>query len=275
MPSFQLVMAQLTSTDDKHINLQKAEKAVEDSVNIHGASLVIFPEVFMSHFPIGTPKDVSLRDAEPVDGPFVQGMAELARRFGVWLIFGIREAVEDPEEQRVYNTTVVIDSEGRTVSAYRKTHLFDAFGYNESRNIKPGDTLFEPIETPFGKIGLFVCYELRFPEIARHQAMHGADILIVPSGWVRGPLKELHWSNLVTTRAIENTVFVVACGKVSDNFYIGQSMVVDPMGVTMVAGPETEALIPCRIDLKRVEEVRAKLPSYVHRRPELYGSEQS
>ncbi|WP_248928353.1 carbon-nitrogen hydrolase family protein [Paenibacillus hamazuiensis] len=271
MSSFQLVMAQLTSTDDKHINLQKAEKAVEDSVHIHGASLVVFPEVFMSHFPIGTPKDVSLRDAEPVDGPFVRGMAELARRYGVWLIFGMREAVEDPEEQRVYNTTVVINSEGHTVSAYRKTHLFDAFGYNESRNIKPGDALFEPIETPFGKIGLFVCYELRFPEIARHQAMHGADILIVPSGWVRGPLKELHWSNLVTTRAIENTVFVVACGKVSDNFYIGQSMVVDPMGVTMVAGPETEALIPCRIDLGRVEEVRAKLPSYVHRRPELYG----
>ncbi|OLN32989.1 carbon-nitrogen hydrolase family protein [Desulfosporosinus metallidurans] len=269
---FQLVMAQLVSLDDKHVNLKKAENAVKYAKQIHGADIVVFPEVFMSHFPIGTPKDISLKDAEPVDGPFVGGMCKLALQYGVWLVFGMREATEEPSDERVYNTTVIVSSEGSVISTYRKTHLFDAFGYNESKNIKPGDALFEPISTPFGKLGLFVCYELRFPEIARYQAIHGAEIIIVPSGWVHGPMKEYHWRNLVTARAIENTVYMVACGKVSDNFYIGQSLIADPMGVIMVSGPETEALIPCRIDLGRIKGVRAKLPSYLHRRPELYTS---
>ncbi len=272
--AFQLVMAQLVSSDDKKANLKKAGKAVKDSKEIHRADLVIFPEVFMSHFPIGTPKDISLNDAEDINGPFVTGMRDLAREHGIWIIFGMREATEDKKEEKVHNTVVVVDDKGSLVTTYRKTHLFDAFGYNESKNIKPGNELFKPISTPFGKIGLFVCYELRFPEIARYQAMMGADIIVVPSGWVKGPLKELHWKSLMTARAIENTVFMVACNKLSDNFFIGQSLVVDPMGVTIVAGDETECLIPCRIDLQRLEKVRNKLPSHLHRKPELYTIDQ-
>nr|WP_284286350.1 nitrilase-related carbon-nitrogen hydrolase [Alicyclobacillus fastidiosus] len=117
---------------------------------------------------------------------------------------------------------------------------------------------------------MFVCYELRFPEIARYQAIQGADIIIVPSGWVRGPLKEHHWKTLVTARALENTLFVAACDQVSDH-YCGNSLVVDPMGVHMATGSEVETLIPCEIDLSRVADVRRKLPSSIHRRPELYG----
>jgi predicted amidohydrolase len=269
--SFNIVMAQLESTADKLVNLKKAERAVESAAREHRAEIVVFPEVFMSHFPACTPQDIIREDSEPIDGPFVTAMQRLAQRQGTWLVFGMREATEDHDDNRVYNTTVIVAADGSIVSTYRKTHLYDAFGYKESNNIKPGNELFKPVSTPFGKLGLFVCYELRFPEIARYQAMHDADVIIVPSGWVRGAMKEHHWANLVTTRAIENTVFMVACDQVSD-FYCGRSLIVDPMGVEMASGPETEGLIPCHIDLGRIKTVRAKLPSYHHRRPELYTS---
>ncbi|WNC14121.1 carbon-nitrogen hydrolase family protein [Brevibacillus brevis] len=267
--SFQVVMAQLGSTDDKQVNVQKAEAAIRDAKQTYGADLVVFPEAYMSYFIVGTPTEVKLNDAESMAGPFVSRMCGLAKKYGVWIIFGMRERTEDAQDDRVYNSVVLANSDGEIVSTYRKTHLYDAFGAQESLAIKPGDSLFEPIDTPFGKIGLLVCYELRFPEISRHQALRGADILIVPSGWVKGPVKERHWESLVTVRALENTSYVVACNQVNDH-YIGQSLVVDPMGVVLARGAETEALVPCRIDLDRVRQVRAKLPSHLHRQPELY-----
>lgn len=267
--SFQLVMAQLGSTDSKDVNLQKAEESIRNATQIYGANIVVFPEAFMSYFIVGTPREVKLNDAETLDGPFVSRMCELAQEYDVWVVFGMRERSKDCQDDRVYNSVVVVDSSGFIVDSYRKTHLYDAFGANESINIKPGNELFKPIDTPFGKIGILVCYELRFPEISRYQALCGADILIVPSGWVRGPVKEKHWDNLVTTRALENTVYVVACNQVNEH-YIGQSMIVDPMGIVLTRGTEKESLIPCRIDLERVNDVRMKLPSHLHRRAELY-----
>jgi deaminated glutathione amidase len=266
-----IVLAQLGSTDNKEVNLRKAQSAVQRSVDSYGSDLVVFPEVFMSHFPPDTPHHIVRNDSERLDGPFVTSMCNLARSNHTWLVFGMREATEGEDDDRVYNTTVMVDSNGTVVGSYRKTHLYDAFGVKESEHIKPGNSLFQPVDTPFGKIGMFVCYELRFPEIARYQAVQGADLIVVPSGWVRGPLKEHHWKTLVTTRALENTVFVAACDQVSD-FYCGNSLVVDPMGVTMVTGSETDCLIPCEIDLTRIADVRKKLPSSNHRRPELYQS---
>lgn len=266
---FRLVMAQLESTSSKEENYAKAVSAVQEAVLHYQAHMVVFPEIFMSYFPADTPIQIILDDSESLAGPFVTKMRRLAVENGTWLVFGMKETVTDPKEERVYNTVVIVSSDGSIAGTYRKTHLYDAFGFSESKSIAPGDSLFEPITTPFGKIGLFVCYELRFPEIARYQAAKGADILIVPSGWVRGPMKEKHWNNLVSVRALENTVFVVACNQVSD-FYTGQSLLVDPMGVTLSAGPEKEALIYCEIDLSRINDVRSKLPSYAQRKPILY-----
>lgn len=267
--TLRLVMAQLESTSDKHVNYEKAVEAIQKAVHQHAAQMVVFPEIFMSYFPPTTPLEVIRADAESLTGPFVTKMSSLAKEEGVWLIFGMKELVEDEGDERVYNSVVIVAADGTIAASYRKTHLYDAFGFIESESIKPGDELFTPIDTPFGKLGLLVCYELRFPEIARYQAMMGAEVIIVPAAWVRGPMKESHWSQLVTVRALENTVFIVACDQVSD-FYCGQSLVVDPMGVHLVTGSETEELIACEIDLKRIENVREKLPSHQHRKPELY-----
>ena len=267
---FQLVLAQLASTDDKQQNLKKAGKAIKDAREIYGADLIVFPEVYMSMLKPDCPMETVLADAESIYGPFVSGMKDFAKQFGIWTIFGFREKCEDEKDGRVYNSVAVFDSSGGLVASYRKTHLYDAFGAMESKRIKPSDKLFQPIDTPFGKLGLFVCYELRFPEIARYEAIKGADIIIVPTAWVSGPLKEHHWETLMTARAIENTVYMVGCDMPTESNRIGRSLVVDPMGVAIAMGSETEALIPCWIDLNRVEQVRKKLPSYLQRRPELY-----
>ena len=187
----------------------------------------------------------------------------------MWVICGMSEKVEDPSDPRKYNTTVVINSEGELVGSYRKTHLYDAFGYKESAANKPGDKFFEPIDTPFGKIGLFVCYEVRFPEVARYQRSKGADIIIMPTAWIAGKLKSHHFQTLITARAIENTVYMLACDLCDENC-IGESVVVDPMGVTIANAGEGEGLISAVIDTDRIEAVRKKLPAYKDRRPELY-----
>lgn len=269
---FQLVLAQLASSEDKRKNLEKARKAVKESKEIYGADIVVFPEVYMSTFNKDITKNEILSDAEDITGQSVTGMKKLAKEYGVWIIFGFREKCEEDKE-RVYNSVAILNSEGELVSSYRKTHMYDAFGAMESKNNKPGDKLFEPIDTPFGKLGLFVCYELRFPEISRYEAIKGADIIIVPTAWVSGPLKEHHWDTLLTARAIENTVFMVGCDQSTESNRIGRSKVVDPMGVSVVTGSETEELIPCSIDLERIKAVRKKLPSHLHRRPELYNTD--
>lgn len=263
------VLAQMASDGLPEVNLEKAQKAVAKAAELYHPDVMVFPELYMSFFPVGTDHETTLGTAQPLNGPFVTGMRELAKQYGTWLIFGMNEAVEDPSDPRNYNTTVVVNDQGEIVSSYRKTHLYDAFGYKESDTNKPGDKFFEPIETPFGKIGLFVCYEVRFPEVARYQRSKGADIIIMPTAWAAGKLKSLHFRTLITARAIENTVYMLACDQCGADS-IGESVAVDPMGVPVASAGEMEDFLVVHVDLDRVDAVRAKLPAYKDRRPELY-----
>ena len=150
------VLAQLEQKGLPEENLENAKKAVAEAMELYKPDLMVFPECFMSHFPMGTDRATCLGTAQTLDGPFVTGMKALAKDNGIWIIFGMNEKVEDPSDDRNYNCTVVINSDGEIVSTYHKTHLYDACGYKESDDNKPGDHFFEPIDTPFGKIGLFV-----------------------------------------------------------------------------------------------------------------------
>lgn len=260
--------AQLQSSQDPNENLAKARHAVAGAAE-RGAGVIVFPEVFMAWDTNDHGPDRMRATAQPLDGPFVAGLADAARDAGLWVIAGMIESGDDADP-RPYNTTVVLDDDGRLVASYRKTHLFDAFGTLESATFRPGDRLFEPMPTPFGCLGLMVCYELRFPEVARHLVERGATVLVVPSAWVFGPLKELHWRSLVTTRAIENTCYVVAPGRVGNEF-TGRSLIVDPMGIPLAEGTEAEAILYAEVDVERVNDVRGRVPSLAQRRPELYG----
>ena len=263
------VLAQTASVGDPAVNLEKAKALCAQAREAFRPEVLVFPEMFMSFFPWETDRDRVLAAAQPLDGPFVTGMQELAKRYGMWLVFGMTEAVEDPEDRRCRNTIVVLDEKGALLSAYRKTHLYDAFGYRESDLIKPGDRLFDPIETPFGRIGLFTCYELRFPEVARDQRRKGADILLMPTAWASGPLKSLHFRTLITARALENGVYVLACDQCGCGT-IGESLAVDPLGVTLASAGEGEELLAVRTDTDRIREARSKVASFDQRRPDLY-----
>ncbi|WP_042347557.1 carbon-nitrogen hydrolase family protein [Bacillus massiliigorillae] len=260
-------IAQLSSSLDKDANLKKAEKYIE-AAKKKGADIVVLPEMYMALIVPGSgilPVDV----AEPLNGPFVEGLREAARKNNIYVVCGIFETKENAE-LRAYNTTVFIDRTGKIIQSYRKTHLYDAFNYVESDTIVAGDNPYKVVDTEFGKIGLMVCYEIRFPEIARQLALQGADMLIIPAGWVKGPMKEEHWQVLLKARAIENTVFIVASNQV-DNIYTGRSMILDPMGVALANAGEEETLITTDIDYERIAKVRGKLPSVKDRRPKFYA----
>jgi predicted amidohydrolase len=183
------------------------------------------------------------------------------------VVAGIFESV--PGSERVYNTIVALGADGVLLGCYRKIHLFDAFDHMESERIEPGsgDTLvFRQNDLSFG---VQTCYDVRFPELSGRLAAEGADAILLPAAWVHGLLKESQWEVLVRARAIENTVYVAAADQVGAGFS-GSSMLVDPMGVAVARGGETEQVIAGEIDPQRVQAVRQKLPSRKHVRPDVY-----
>lgn len=266
---FKVALAQVESFTDEEENLTTAAKMAKKAKKT-GAQLLVFPELFMSSLPPDADLTQTQRHIESLHGPFVSAMRELADQWQLWLVFGFREQNTQATDSRVRNTVVVVDDAGEIQGVYHKTHLYDAFGAQESQTVAPGDQLFEPIATPFGRIGLFVCYELRFPEIARYQALHGADLIIVPAAWYQGKLKRQHWQTLTTARALENTVFVAACDQPAANKCIGRSLVVDPAGVVLDQAGEKDELLVVTIDRERISQVRQILPTADQRRTELY-----
>lgn len=237
--------------------------------------LLVFPECLMTPFE-STPEEFRAT-AEPLDGPFCKAVDAIAARYGLWIVSTANERNEDPARQP-YNTARITDDAGVCRGFYRKTHLFDAQGKRESDRVSAGEVLFAPIDTSFGRIGLSICYDLRFPEVARAAAVAGCDILINPSAWVTGPLKAEHWQALLQARAIENGMYMVGVSRVdppgtsiADKKHIGYSCVVDPFGIIHENGSFFgEELVVDEIDLVNVREARAAIPVLEHRRPELY-----
>ena len=227
-----------------------------------GARLVVFPE-YMSFFvhPLGP---AFARNAEPVDGDFVDALAEAAREHDVFVVAGLVEATG--EAKRFSNTLVAVDPAGDVVATYRKQHLYDAFGARESEWVVPG-----PLEDPRVfvvdgiTVGLQTCYDLRFPEVSRRLADAGAELVAVPAEWVRGPLKEQHWRTLLTARAIENTFYVAAADH-APPIGVGSSMVVDPMGVAVAAIGESTGVAVAEVSADRVRSVRELNPALALRR---------
>ena len=259
-----IALAQFAAGPAKETNLGRMLDLTTEAARA-GAAMVLFPECSMARLP----PELSLEPvAEPVDGPFVSALAEAGRRHRLTVVAGVFESI--PGDDHVFNTVVALDAEGSRLGAYRKVHLFDAFGYRESDRMRPGDgetLLFSVDGTVFG---VETCYDVRFPELSRHLTVSGAEVILLPAAWVHGPLKESHWEVLVRARAIENMVYVVAAGLVGRP-HTGCSMLVDPMGVPVVRGGEVEALVVGEIDLQRLHAVRRVNPSLEHMRPEVYA----
>lgn len=227
-----------------------------------GAKLVVFPEY--SSFFVAELGPRSVAAAEPLDGPFATALAALAAELGVHLVAGMLETT--PDTGRFFNTVIAFDAGGALVAKYRKLHLYDAFGQKESDWALAG-----PIETPetfeLGglTVGLQTCYDVRFPEVTRRIVDAGADLILLPSEWVRGPLKEQHWRTLVTARALENTVYIAAADQ-APPIGAGNSMIVDPMGVELATIGEATDVALAWVSPARIAAVRAVNPALSLRR---------
>jgi predicted amidohydrolase len=256
-----VAVAQFSPGTDKAQNLAVIRQLATRSVE-RGAELVVFPE-YSSFFTaeLGTH---SVAVAEPLDGAFVSALGELASELGAHLIAGMLETVED--DSRFSNTVVAVDPQGTIVAKYRKLHLYDAFGQRESDWVVPG-SIEEPETFALGEltVGIQTCYDLRFPEVTRRIVDAGADLVLVPSEWVRGPLKEQHWRTLVTARALENTVYLAAADQ-APPIGVGNSMIVDPMGVELVTLGEQTDVALAWISASRLSEVRTVNPALELRR---------
>jgi len=261
-------VVQMTSTEDLAANLAAAREFVGEAAQ-RGAELVALPENFAFLRREGEP----IPCAQSLDDEIVTTVRALARDHGVWLLGGtFPEATADA---RVHNTSVLAAPDGTLAAVYRKIHLFDVDlreggggTFSESAVVAPGDEVVVA-ETPFGKIGLSVCYDVRFPELFREMSARGADLLAVPSAFAPETGKD-HWEVLLRARAIENQAFVLApaqCGRHSaDRRSYGRSLVIDPWGVVLAQAVDRPALLIADCDLDGLERVRGALPALRHRR---------
>lgn len=227
-----------------------------------GAQLVVFPE-YSSYF--ADPMDGSFaRNAQELDGRFVESLQKLATRLSITIVAGVVEKTSP--SGKFSNTLVAVDASG-VVARYRKLHLYDAFGQRESDWVVPGDPAEVPEIFEVGgiRVGMQTCYDIRFPEVTRRLVDAGADLVLVPAEWVRGPLKEHHWRTLVTARAIENTIYVAAADH-APPVGVGNSLIVGPMGVHMVEIGEATDVAVAWISTERLAQVRAKNPALQLRR---------
>ena len=235
--------------------------ALDDvAADLEGSTdLVVLPEAFARDF--GEAGSDLAPYAERLDGPFAEHLRALAGKTQTAWLAGMFEAAPDPA--RPLNTLVLADGDHEV--AYRKIHLYDSFGYEESRRISAGT--IEPASTEIRgfPVGLMTCYDLRFPELARALVTAGAEALVVPAAWVAGERKVEHWRTLLRARAIENTVWVVGVGQPGPR-YSGHSMVVTPDGDVVIEAGEEAIVLDAVLDRDAVATARRTNPSLANRR---------
>ncbi len=266
-----LGIVQMNSGEDKAANLAQAAALIAEAAD-RGAQFVALPEYFSF---LGRPGRVQ-ENAELIPGPTITAMADLARRHGLWLHCGsIPERAADG--QLYSNTTVVLNPRGQIAAQYRKIHLFDVEAggttYRESATVAPGEEAVI-FDTPWGRMGLTICYDLRFAELHRALALAGAQVIFQPAAFTLYTGKD-HWEVLLRARAIENQVFVAAPAQIFQhppgNHTFGSAMIIDPWGTVIARAPERTCVVVTDLDFDWLQTVRAKIPALQHRRPDLYA----
>lgn len=264
---------------DKDANVERAFALAREAA-AGGAEFITLPETF--HF--RGHSEQRREAAEEIPGPLSRRLGQLAAELGVYLLGGsYNELPHDPEaDPRTFNTSLLFGPDGSQLAEYRKIHLFDVTledgkEIRESSRNQPGDRSVV-VDLPFGRLGMTICYDLRFPELYRALARAGAEILVVPSNFAMQTGRD-HWEVLLRARAIENGAWVIApatCGNGGTTFNAyGRSMIIDPWGTVVACAPDVEGVTTATIDLARVRKVRTSLPSLQHVRPETYPVRES
>lgn len=270
-PCTVVAVTQFAPHTDKSANRALLGEQVQAAADA-GAAVVVAPEYAM--FAVAHLDERLLTAAEPLTGPFVTAMRELAAKHAVHLVAGIVESADGAtppsdganDGARVYNTVVVVGPDGAVVTTYRKTHLYDAFGLRESDMIAPG-ALADPATFSVQGVvfGLQTCYDLRFPEGCRRVAGAGAHALLLPAQWVPGPGKVDHWVTLLRARAIENTIYVAAADHAAPRGS-GTSTIVDPAGTVLTQLGDAPGIATATVNLAHLNTIRAANPALSLRR---------
>jgi len=292
IPKYSIAVAQITSTADRDQNLTNVasilkrihdrNKEIQQQQHLSQGSVirfVFFPEGVDS---LGAPKELAFQLADEdfrVQGKNtrISKYQELAKQYGLWLSLGGFHQKADSE--RIYNTHVIIDDKGEIVSTYAKIHLFDVHIPNgpiltESKAVKPGADVVT-CDTPFGRFGLTICYDLRFPELYSTLVKKGCHIILIPSAFTK-LTGEAHWHILMRARAIETQCYIVAAAQTGihsptrESF--GHSVVIDPWGKLLADIPYevTNDFAVAEIDFHYLKKVREQMPVHSHRRVDLY-----
>ncbi len=256
---------QMASSPYVSSNLSEAERLIETAAN-QGAKLVVLPEYFAIMGLKDTDK-VAVRE-EDGKGPIQDFLSKMAKKHKIWLIGGSVPLVSNFPD-KVRNSCLVYDDKGHQVARYDKIHLFGldlgTEHYHEEETIEPGNAV-KVVDTPFGKIGLSICYDLRFPELYR--AMGKVDIIIVPAAFTETTGKA-HWETLIRARAIENLSYVIASAQggyhLSGRETHGNSMIVDPWGVILDRLPRGSGVVLASMNPKYQASLRKSLPALKHR----------
>jgi predicted amidohydrolase len=274
-----VAIVQMRSSEDKRENLKLSLDFVKEAAR-KKASLICFPEFQMAFSPRNQSIKKLIKIAETIDeSNFILALRESARRNRINIIATVYEkhtknnsngSSTTQSNNRVYDTAVIINSNGAIGSVYRKLHLYDALGFRESAKMIAGDHIAKPVKTSVGNLGLMICYDIRFPEVSRILAINGADILAVPSAWVHGIMKEEHWQTILKARAIENGSYVAAPDQVG-HIFSGRSMVVDPFGIVILDMGNREGMEVIEINKSRIQKARESLPLLKNRRTDVYS----
>ena len=266
-----VALVQLDATDDVATNIRCAAELADEAA-AGGARLVALPEYLQFRGP-----DEGFRaSARPIPGEHTQVLAAVARRREAWILVGsLAEASTDPA--RPHNTSVLIGPDGAIAATYRKIHLFDVAVDEgpvdtESARVSAGDRVVVA-DVDGVRVGLSICYDVRFPELYRSLALAGAQVLTVPANFTERTGRD-HWEVLLRARAIENGAYVLAPSQIGGppgQPAFGRSMVVDPWGTVVAQAPDTVSIVRADLDLDRVAAVRRQIPALANRRPDTYS----
>jgi deaminated glutathione amidase len=263
---------QLNATEDTDRNLETADRLVRQAAAL-GAEVVVLPEKWSV---LGTDEHMT-QGAEPLDGRCISWARSTARELGIDVVAGsIVERVDGRD--KAANTSVHVGADGEVSAVYRKLHMFDVEVdgdiYAESAHEDPGDEVVVS-ELPGGvKLGMTICYDVRFPELYRMLAMRGATVVTVPAAFTLATTRD-HWEVLLRARAIENQCFVIAPNQIGahppGHRAGGRSLIVDPWGLVLAQAPDAETAIVADLDFDTVQSVRKRIPALTHRRTDVYG----
>lgn len=262
-----IAVVQMKSDTDKNKNLAQSRDYIKEA-HYKKAQIVCFPEFQMGFSPLDQkPIELSGIAETVVTGNFVRSLGQCAKENGIEIISTIYEKART--KNKVFDSALAIRRDGVVMARYRKIHLYNALGFRESDKFLAGNNIEKPFQFATAKIGLMICYDIRFPEMSRILSVQGAEFLVIPSAWVHGIMKEEHWQTFLKARAIENGVYVIAPDQIG-NIYSGRSMIVDPFGTVLLDMGNKEGMEVVELDKSDIMKVRGKLPLLKNRRTDVY-----